>query len=274
MNTEVQPETDADYHSDYTHVSQSMLKVFADRRMTYYKTFVTREIPPQEASRKMDLGTMAHSALLEPHNVDRLLIEIPDSLLSGANKAVQSNDAKQFVADAKKAGKIPLKAKEIEIVRRIAKAIEESELGEWFGLPSKREHTIRWRDQESEIACRMKGDIIIEQPSFAIGIDLKTTEDASPSGFARVANACGYDIQEAQYRAGIEAETGKPCEFYFIVAEVSEPFAVAVHRCEEPLQAAERRRQLLLDLAACHASGNWREPWETKINSFKIWKRN
>lgn len=274
MTAEPQTETDADYHGDYSHVSQSMLKVFADRRMTYYKTFVTREIPPQEASRKMDLGTMAHAALLEPHNVDRLLIEIPDDLLSGANKAVQSNDAKRFVVDARTAGLIPLKAKEIEVVRRIAKAIEESELGEWFGLPSKREHTIRWRDQESGIACRMKGDIIIEQPKFAIGIDLKTTEDASPSGFARVANSCGYDIQDAHYRAGITAETGKPCEFYFIVAEVSEPFSVAVHRIEDPAQSDERRRQLLLDLAACHESGHWKEPWEKKINSIKIWKRN
>lgn len=272
MQPEAFKEPEVSYHDDYSHVSQTMLKCFADRRMTYYKTYVTREIPPKDATRKMDLGTAAHLALLEPHHVDEMLIEIPADMLSGVNQALSSKAAKEWVRDQQQAGKIPLKAKEMEVVRKMAASIAECELGELFKVASHRESVIKWIDDETGLPCRMKGDVIIESHEHCIGIDLKTTDDASPNAFEGVANSQKYFIQDAHYRAGIEFKFGKPCEFYFIAVETSEPFTCAVHRCEEPIEANERRRQLLRDLAACQAANHWREPWQDKINSFRIRK--
>lgn len=274
MNAELLTIPEAEYHADYSRVSKSMLNVFADRRRLYHDYFVARSAKPPVSSRKMDLGTMAHAALLEPHRVDELLLIVPDSLLSGANKAISSNEAKQFVRDAKAQGFIPLKEQEAEAVREMAKSVR-NVVGEWLEAAVFTEGVIHWTDSDSGLHCRMRGDAAVEMPEFVLGFDIKSGDDASPSGFHRSCAACGYALQDATYRAGLSAHFGKPATFYFVSVESSYPFSCAVHELEEAesqtrSRADARRRKLLGDLAMCYASGDWSEPWEGPINQIKL----
>ncbi|KRC52146.1 hypothetical protein ASE16_03600 [Leifsonia sp. Root227] len=85
--------------------------------------------------------------------------------------------------------------------------------------------------------------------SDGAAVDLKTTDDATPSGFAKSVAKWGYDVQEAWYDDVHDAATGVPLgAFYFIVVEKSAPYEVAVHRLPElwvemgRTKAAEARR--------------------------------
>jgi exodeoxyribonuclease VIII len=82
--------------------------------------------------------------------------------------------------------------------------------------------------------------------SNGVVVDLKTTTDASPKGFAKAVWKFRYHVQDAFYTDGIEASTGcRPTDFVFIAVEKTAPFGVGVYRLSEGLR--EEGRELYLD---------------------------
>lgn len=115
------------------------------------------------------------------------------------------------------------------------------------------------------VDCRCKPDWV--SLDHALILDVKTTQDASPSGFARSAADYGYYRQAAFYRHAIEVLTGVECRFLFACVETSAPYAVA---CYEP--SAEMLRAGLLDIEALLAeyryrfeANDWLQDWSKGI---------
>ena len=103
-----------------------------------------------------------------------------------------------------------------------------------------------------------------------IVFDLKTTDDASPAGFARSIAKYGYDMQDAYYLdtlhlalAQNENEpNGAPHSaksFVFVAVEKSLPHAVAVYVLDDESKALGRAKYMtaLHQYAACERSGSW-----------------
>lgn len=94
-------------------------------------------------------------------------------------------------------------------------------------IPGRAEQSIYWHDPITGVLCRCRPDWWRDDN---LPIDLKTTEDASPEGFARSIAKFRYDVQAAFYLDGIELATGKrPQNFVFIAVEKKPPYAVGVY---------------------------------------------
>src|SRR5690606_1177382 len=71
-------------------------------------------------------------------------------------------------------------------------------------------------------------------------IDLKTTDDASPAGFARSCHEFGYHISAALYLDVLETFGGKPRKFMFIAQEKKWPYVAQVYVASDALLAQGR----------------------------------
>jgi exodeoxyribonuclease VIII len=91
-------------------------------------------------------------------------------------------------------------------------------------------------------------------------VDLKTTEDASPRGFAKSIAQWRYQVQAAWYMDGVEQATGtRPEQFLFVCVEKKAPYAVAVYAADaEMIAAGAQTAARDLDvLATCKAANAW-----------------
>jgi len=90
-------------------------------------------------------------------------------------------------------------------------------------------------------------------------VDLKTTEDASPAGFAKSVSNYRYDLQAAHYRRMLKLQGRGDLPFYLIAVEKEAPFAVAVYRLDEgDLTLADMQmQQQLRAIASCCEFNSW-----------------
>lgn len=90
-------------------------------------------------------------------------------------------------------------------------------------------------------------------------VDLKTTEDASPAGFARSVHNYGYHLQAAHYVAMAKAVGLGSLDFILVAVEKTAPHAVACYKLDPSdilLADAERRRLMQLH-ASCTEFKSW-----------------
>lgn len=90
-------------------------------------------------------------------------------------------------------------------------------------------------------------------------VDLKTTEDASPAGFAKSVSNYRYDLQAAHYRRMLKLQGRGELPYILIAVEKEAPFAVAVYRIDEgDLTLADMQmQQQLRAIASCCEFNSW-----------------
>lgn len=115
-----------------------------------------------------------------------------------------------------------------------------------------------WTDEQSGELCRCRPDFYRED--LGVIVDLKSTRDASPLGFAKAIANYSYNLQNAFYCDGIEAATGDFIKgFVFVAVESTAPYCTAVYQLD--VQGVEVGRveykRLLLDLADCKHAGKF-----------------
>jgi hypothetical protein len=119
------------------------------------------------------------------------------------------------------------------------------------------EVTLQWVDADSGAPCRARLDWLAADGGV---LDLKSTVDASPAGFANAIARYSYHLQEVHYRAGCEAVLGQqPPYFAFCAVEKVEPFVVGVYVLDaDSLTGAwARREDALRRWAECNRTGRW-----------------
>lgn len=116
---------------------------------------------------------------------------------------------------------------------------------------------VNWTDEVSGLPCR---GIFDRLTTTSIIIDLKTTDDASPKGFARSCHKYRYNVQAAFYMDGFERAYNEPCEgFFFIAVEKAPPHLVAVYylSAEDIQRGRDAYRQNIEALEACLNIDEW-----------------
>lgn len=257
----------ADYHSDHSAVSASMLKVFMESRREYEARYVTHTLDSPEPSDSMRLGSLAHAMLLEPEKVDDF-VAIPRDVLA-ANGAKMGAKWKAF--EEENAGKTLLKPDEFNAAWAMIDAVR-SKCGEWFNGHGRPEHELRWTDKETGLPCKAKLDYLIP----GLILDFKTSKSSSPRQFRQSIRNYRYDVQEAHYTSGVETITGKPARFLFVVVK-SEPLHLCrVYETPEFEHVPEWKRidkswgricreQAMKDLAECYETGDFSDPGESEV---------
>ncbi|MFO0201725.1 MAG: hypothetical protein ACK528_01195, partial [Alphaproteobacteria bacterium] len=70
-----------DYHSDFDHVSKSMLSDFCSDRELYRLRYLMNTLPAKEPSPAMDTGTLIHSVIIEGGELESYCRLVPDDCL-------------------------------------------------------------------------------------------------------------------------------------------------------------------------------------------------
>jgi hypothetical protein len=190
-------------------------------------------------SEALAFGRAFHLAILEPAAFDAEYTLEP--VFGDCRK--KENKANRDAWRAENTGKKLLSQNDFASIRGMARALQAHPESAGLIARARTEVTLRWRDAATGIECKGRADGLVETDEIRVCFDLKTTDDASPSAFARSCATYRYHVQQAFYVGGFLA-IGRPLDaFLFVAVEKAPPFAVAVYQLSE--RAEKRGRELV-----------------------------
>lgn len=125
------------------------------------------------------------------------------------------------------------------------------------GVPGEAEKSVYWNDPTTGVLCRCRPDWWRDDDVL---VDLKTTDDASPEGFAKSMANWRYDVQAPYYMDGVKLSTGRNVKaFVFVAVEKKPPYAVGVYVLDsDSLELGRAQYQHDLRVyAECLANDKW-----------------
>jgi len=232
--------SNADYHADPA-VSASHLHAVAASPYHYWSRFLAPDRPPSVQTAAMKLGSLTHCAVLEPDQLASRYGIAPDR---------RTNAGKAAVAAMEAAGIEAVTAPEMEQAMAMAASVRSHQAAAALLRDGKAEQSFWFDDIATGLRCKCR-------PDWYTGstiVDLKTTVDASPKGFAKSVAQWRYHVQQSHYLAGTFAE-----RFVFIAVEKFYPYAVGVYELDaDAAQFGDyERRNNLQTIADCRAISEW-----------------
>ena len=251
---------EAVYHADTAlvpHLGRSLSVSGAKLILDCPAKFAYRRDTGEQVKAVFDFGHVAHMLIL------------------GVGRGVWVVDAtdwrKQWTKDAadtaRAAGLVPLLRKDFLIATRMRNAVRRHPIASRILSQGTAEVSFYWEDQLTGVTLRGRVDWLRDN---AI-VDVKTTIDASPRGFAKQAANFGYHLQAPMYQDGIEALTGKRLPFVFIAVEKEAPHLVGVYTLDgEALSVGAEKNRAAIDVyASCESSGVW-PAWSDDVEELSL----
>ena len=210
--------------------------------------------PPKS---EYDLGHAVHAKVL---GIGADVVEIPNDLLS-ADGGIRSNAAKEWVQQARDEGRVPLKSSELRPINDAAEAVlRHDKAAALLSQPGNPEVSILTIDPVTDVPLRARFDYLpYPRSPRAIGVDLKTSRDASPRGFAKAVHDFSYDLQQEWYRHCYRLATGEEIEFAFVVVELEPPYLVGYYNLSDAFMEMGRAKgaEARALFAECTRTGIW-----------------
>ena len=251
---------ETDYHSDYSHISKSMLNVFCDSSLDYYLMFVSGEKPRKQPTKGMEIGTICHAVILEKKRIEDLVAVYPQSCLNAGGALIPAK-AKEF---AKRIGKrIAVKEETVEQCESIVRSVMKSELADAMACGGTFEQ--RYNGELCGLKVKCKPDFCSED--HRVIYDLKFGQ-TKPDDFWRVAKRFRYGLQDAIYSEILEqnhfGET--PFTFRFFAIEPVFPFRIQPFWLDDSSRERCRShmRTSLNELKSCMETGDWKDRWSNE----------
>lgn len=252
--------TNEQYHADPA-VSASHLKAVMQSPYHYWSRYVDPERKPIEPTAAMRLGSLAHCAILEPHELPQRYGVTPDRRSTAGRAA-----AEQMAAEGIEA----VTSSDMALARSMATAVRNHSAAAALLADGKAEQSFWWDDLPTGMRCKCR-------PDWYFGstvVDIKTTTDASPQAFARAVATFAYHVQAAHYLAGLHGAE----RFVFVAVEKTYPHAVAVYELDaDALALGRTTRDNALDvIAGCQAANVWPGYGDTAIQTLSLpkWASN
>lgn len=259
----------ADYHR-FRAASASALKTIHAGTPAHLK----REWDePQDPTPAMQWGTALHWAVLEPREPQPFAVT-PDTYTIPEDTKPRKDGpkpgdvlpwnplagpCKDWTALQRAAGKIVMRPDEAIRIYETALAVtEHPEAGPMLRAALDREATIVWEDLR-QVPCKARLDAIGDHGEQPFIVDLKTTTDASPAGFARKAWELGYHLQAAWYVDALDASRGCGTPNFYFIAVEKDSGLVSVHQATDAFLEAGRDayRKAMDQFAEAWHSGVW-----------------
>lgn len=196
----------------------------------------------REDDGKFDLGTVAHSVLLQGEDIVYVVHE--DSWRTKTSK--ESRDY------AREIGKVPLLARDRDRVYEMCVALR-AKLPRAIFADGKPEVSLAWTRDDVDFKARI--DWLSDDHTWIV--DLKTSGQVDR--FDRTLYDHGYDIQAAMYRRAVATIFGTTPEYLWVVVETSAPFEFRLVRPgADVLAVAERKLEwAVAKWRECMAAGVW-----------------
>lgn len=207
--------------------------------------------PPGEPTPAMKNGTLVHTALFEPDQVDARYVVKPEGMNFSTMEGKAWRDAQtREIVEASQMAAAKAQAAAVRAVPDLAAL-----LADGYG-----EASALWIDPETGELCKCRPDWTSPAGAGVVLLDGKTCQDASPEGFGRAIWNMSYHLQAAWYIDGFEAATGLRVHgFVFAAVESAWPHAAAAYMLGDDVLDAARRenRRLLNRYAECKRTGIW-----------------
>jgi hypothetical protein len=232
--------SNAEYHADPA-VSASHLHAAAVSPYHYWSRYVNPDRPVIEPTAAMRLGSLVHCAVLEPDELSKRY---------GVCQPRNTKAGKAHAAELEAAGIEPVSAADMVLAMQVAGSVRSHPAAAQLLRTGQAEQSFWWDDLATGLRCKCR-------PDWMTGttlVDLKTTTDASPRGFARSVAQYRYHVQANHYLTGCNAE-----RFLFVAVEKTYPYACAVYELDvDAMVAGENaRRSNLQTIADCQALNEW-----------------
>ncbi|MGQ4343510.1 PD-(D/E)XK nuclease-like domain-containing protein [Streptomyces sp. SAS_275] len=239
-----------DYHADKTSISSSGLRALLNPGCP--AQFKYDRDHPQAPKKEFDLGHAAHLLVLG-EGPELEVIDFPDW---------RKKDAQIQRGEAYLAGKIPLLAKDYDMVQAMAEQIRQHpHAGPLFTAAGFAERSIYWTDAATGVRCRVRPDWMIPAPELTWIVDYKTTTDANPDACSKAIESYSYHQQGALYIDGVQAAGLAPegARFVFVFQSKKAPYLVTVRELADQDQDIGRARneRALGIYRDCEQTGIW-----------------
>ena len=246
------------YHGRVLGLASKSALDLVHRSPAHYKAWVDgHEAPPTPA---MVFGRALHMALLEPERFARKFATQPGF----GDCRFKENKARRDEWRRDNAGREPISSADAERIAGMVASVRAHPLASKLLVGGRAELTVRWRDGGTGLECKVRADYYVQDRGLLI--DVKSTEDAGPTEFAKSCARYGYHRQHAFYRDGFRAAKLPAEHFVFIAVEKEPPYAVATYVLDD--DAVARGEDSIADdmatLARCLKTGEW-PGYETSI---------
>ncbi|HAS51150.1 MAG TPA: exodeoxyribonuclease VIII [Gammaproteobacteria bacterium] len=179
----------------------------------------------REETSAMRIGSAVHCAVLEPERFSAEYV-----VAHSCDKRTKAGKEQFAEFEAANAGRTVLSLEDGELCVNLQHALHDHPRVRAYLSAGQPEVSALWRDEEFNVRCRARYDWL---HSECVLLDLKTTQDASASAFAKSCATFRYHVQAAWYLDSYQAATGElPMGFVFIAVEKTPPYAVALYELD------------------------------------------
>lgn len=213
----------------------------------------------------MAFGSLFHTATMEPEKLAAQYVMEPAHI----NKRTKAGKAEYEAFLKASEGKEVIDTDQLEKANCMAAAVFSNVAAELLFLQGEVESSIWWNDPVTGVRCKCRPDLL--DLSRRIIVDLKSAEDASPSGFARACAMYKYHVQAAHYCEGVYRATGTPCSFVLVAVEKKPPYSVGVYELDPDSRELgyQLRAKALAIFKECLESGLW-PGYSSKVNELSL----
>jgi len=257
--------TNEQYHNA-PGISNSHLSCIATRSpMHYWAKYIDPDRDRGVSTPAQILGQAIHIAILEPDLMEENVVcGLEIDRRSNANKA----EWKAF--EAEHAHQIIVPSEKYADVRNIRDAVHRHPVAHGLLQGGRAEQTFfateRIQTTDATTGEITEEDVLIKcrtdylHDSGRMIVDVKSTEDASPTGFGKSAANYRYDVQNAWYNGVFDALYGEhPENWVFLAFEKDPPYAVGVYYTtpEQVARAAVAARRDFMRIVECRRAQHW-----------------
>jgi exodeoxyribonuclease VIII len=228
--------SNADYHADPA-ISASQLKEIGRSPYHYWSRYLDPNRVAMVPTAAMRFGSLAHCAVLEPDELSKRYQLAPDR---------RTKEGKAAVIEMAAAGIEAVSEADLAQALQIADAVRSNSTAALLLSDGAAEQSFWFDDIPTGLRCKCRPDWF----DGATIVDLKTCQDASPTGFAKAVANFGYQIQAAHYLAGTLAT-----RFVFVAVEKTAPYAIGVYELntEALIHGSIARHNALQIIQDCRA---------------------
>lgn len=234
--------------------------------------YIVQKRHPKPSKRHYDVGSAYHCAILEPEDFESRFVPDPfpgEYTKAGTIIGAQTKEAKLAKVELEEQGFVVLqtapkgagfwdrddwntvlKMRDSTLAHPVASFLLDKDAG-------RPELSVYWIDERTRKLCRCRPDFWNEEAEILV--DLKSTDDASYTSFAKSVANYRYHVQHPFYLDGVRA-AGRPAKaFIFIACEKSPPYGIGVYKLSpDDVHIGRTQYQHDLELYAyCHNNNEW-----------------
>ncbi len=239
------------YHARIPGVASKSVLELVDRAPAIYAAWLKGA--EREESDALAFGSAFHCALLEPHVYEMRYAVEPRF------GDCRKTDNKKRRADwrLENEGRKVIEQADAFAITGMIRSIDAHPLASKMLREGRPELTMKWTDAETDIICKGRADYYVER--LAMGVDVKTCDDARPGPFSKSVANYGYHKQAGFYSDGFAAVGHALEHFVFLAIEKRAPYLIGLYNLDAQALARGREwsRRTLDTLADCIESGEY-----------------